>query len=61
MFDNRRGNETTIILQLNNYPYNQQVVDDVLEFKTTGVVPEHIKQKQDLLRNGLLFMSPIII
>ena len=34
MFDNRRGNETTIILQLNNYPYNQQVVDDVLEFKT---------------------------
>ena len=59
---NKRGNETTIILQLNNYPYNQQVVDDALEFKTTAVVPEHIQnQKRDLLRNGLLFMSQIII
>jgi transposase InsO family protein len=50
MFDNRRGNETTIILQLNNYPYNQQVVDDVLEFKTTGVVPEHIKTKSRFIK-----------
>ena len=39
------GREFHLILQLNNYPYNQQVVDDVLAFKTTGNVPAHIKTK----------------
>ena len=39
------GNEPSLILQLNNYQYNQQVIDDVLEFKTTGNVPNHIKPK----------------
>jgi hypothetical protein len=47
---NRRGNETAVILQLNNYPYNQQVVDDFLEFKTTGVVTEHIKTKSRFIK-----------
>ena len=51
----KRGNETTIILQLNNYPYNQQVVDDVLEFKTTGVVPEHIKPKARFIKKWTPF------
>ena len=55
MFDNRRGNETTIILQLNNYPYNQQVVDDVLEYKTTGVVPENIKTKSRFIKKWTPF------
>ena len=39
------GNESSLILQLNNYQYNQQVIDDVLAFKTTGNVPNHIKTK----------------
>ena len=39
------GNEPSLILQLNNYGYSQQVIDDVLEFKTTGSVPKHIKTK----------------
>ena len=39
------GNESSLILQLNNYQYNQQVIDDVLAFKTTGNVPNHIKPK----------------
>ena len=47
---NKRGNETTIILQSNNYGFSQQVVDDVLEIKTTGVVPEHIKTKSRFIK-----------
>ena len=39
------GRDSSLILQLNNYQYNQQVIDDVLSYKTTGFVPEHIKPK----------------
>ena len=39
------GREFNLILQLNNYPYSQHVIDDVLAFKTTGNVPAHIKTK----------------
>ena len=42
------GRDIRLILQLNNYTYNQQVVDDVLAYKTTGKVPAHIKPKKDL-------------
>ena len=41
----RKGNEPSLILQLNNYGFSQEVVNDVLEFKTTGKVPGHIKTK----------------
>ena len=41
----KRKNAKSLILQLNNYQYNQQVIDDVLAFKTTGNVPPHIKTK----------------
>ena len=41
----KRGNEPSLILQLNNYGFSQEVVNDVLEYKTTGKVPQHIKTK----------------
>ena len=37
--------DSSLILKLNNYHYNQEVFDDVLFFKTKGYVPEHIKPK----------------
>ena len=37
--------DSSLILKLNNYQYNQEVIDDVLFFKTKGYVPEHIKPK----------------
>ena len=46
----KKGNEPSLILQLNNYGYDQKVVDDVLEFKRTGVVPEHIKTKSRFIK-----------
>ena len=51
----KKGNEPSLILQLNNYIYNQQVIDDVLEFKTTGKVPEHIKPKSRFVRKWTPF------
>ena len=51
----KRGNDASIILQLINYPYNQQVVDDVLEYKTTGVVPESIKTKARFIKKWTPF------
>ena len=41
----KRGNEPSLILQLNNDGFSQVVVNGVLEFKTTGKVPGHIKTK----------------
>ena len=38
--------DKNLILKLNNYGYSQQVVDEVLEYKTTGEIPEHIKGKK---------------
>lgn len=40
------GNDPNLILKLNNYGYSQQVVDEVLEYKTTGEIPEHVKGKK---------------
>ena len=37
--------DSSLILQLNNYQYNQQVIDDVLSYKTKVYVTEHIKPK----------------
>jgi hypothetical protein len=53
----KRGNDASIILQLNNYPYNQQVVDDVLEYKTTGVVPENIKTKSRFKQKWPIYVT----
>lgn len=39
-------NDKNLILKLNNYRYSQQVVDEVLQFKTTGQIPDHIKGKK---------------
>ena len=49
------GRESSLIMQLNNYGYNQQVIDDVLEFKTTGNVPEHIKTKTRFIKKWTPF------
>ena len=38
--------DKNLILKLNNYEFSQQVVDEVLEYKTTGEIPEHIKGKK---------------
>ena len=38
--------DKNLILKLNNYGYSQQVVDEVLEYKTTGEIPEHVKGKK---------------
>ena len=38
--------ESSLISKLNNYGYSQQVVDEVLEFKTNGTIPEYIKGKR---------------
>ena len=39
------NNDKNLILKLNNYGYSQEVLDEVLRFKTTGEIPEHIKGK----------------
>ena len=49
------GRESSLIMQLNNYGYNQQVIDNVLEFKTTGNVPEHIKPKTRFIKKWTPF------
>ena len=38
--------DKNLILKLNNYGYSQQVVDEVLEYKTNGTIPDHIKGKK---------------
>lgn len=40
------ANDRNFILKLNNYGYSQQVLDEVLHYKTTGEIPEHIKGKK---------------
>ena len=37
--------DSNLILKLNNYGYSQQVVDEVLEFKTNETIPDHVKGK----------------
>ena len=49
------GRDISLILQLNNYTYNQQVVDDVLAYKTTGKVPAHIKPKKRFINKWTPF------
>jgi hypothetical protein len=39
------NNDKNLILKLNNYGYSQEVLDEVLRFKTTAEIPEHIKGK----------------
>ena len=39
-------NDKNFILKLNNYGYSQQVLDEVLHYKTTGEIPEHVKGKK---------------
>jgi hypothetical protein len=51
----KKGNLPSLILQLNNYQYNQQVIDDVLAFKTTGNVPAHIKPKKRFIKKWTPF------
>lgn len=38
--------DKNLILKLNNYGYSQQVVNEVLEYKTNGTIPDHIKGKK---------------
>ena len=38
--------DKNLILKLNNYGYSQQVVNEVLEYKTNGNIPDHIKGKK---------------
>ena len=35
-------NDVNLILRLNNYGYTPEVVNEVLEFKRSGAIPEHI-------------------
>ena len=38
-------NDTNLILSLNNYGFNEQVLEDVRIFKETGKIPDHVKRK----------------
>ena len=49
------GNEPSLILQLNNNKYNQLVINDVLEFKTTGNFPNHIGPETRFINIGFFF------
>ena len=41
-----------LILKRNNYGYNQEVVNEVLEYKTSGKIPDYVKGKNVFKING---------
>ena len=58
--------DKNLILKLNNYGYSQQVLDEVLQYKTDGTIPDHVKVKsrfiekwtQFYVRNNRLIYRP---
>ena len=36
-------NDNNLVLKLNNYGYSPEVVNEVLECKTTGAIPDYMK------------------
>ena len=54
-------NDTNLILSLNNYGFNEQVLEDVRIFKETGKIPDHVKRKWRYKKSGIHFLYKITI